>query len=350
MRTRETRVGQRAAAAGRARRRWGLALGAVALAVGASAASLALDRDPGDEADPGPAASPVVQPSSTLPVATPTTLPPPPELPRGGRRLFPRHTVVGFYGMQGLDVLGAGAPDVVAQRLLKVASPYARPGRPVMPMFELIATVAHPFPTPSGLYRTHQEDEIVQGYLEAVRRIDGVLVLTCSRAGTTSWPRCATGSATCASPTSGSPSTPSSPWARPGPGHAPGPHQRRCHQPGLGLCGRDRGPPPAAREAVHDPPVPRQHDAGQEAGRDASRPGHDLERRRVRGPLGQARRLPVLHPRPSLPSRPEAVLRERRRPDVAPGGHAAQAGPAGGQLPATGERRSGRGLASSSST
>ena len=177
MRTRETRVGQRAAAAGRARRRWGLALGAVALAVGASAAGLALDRDPGDEADPGPAASPVVQPSSTLPVATPTTLPPPPELPRGGRRLFPRYTVVGFYGMQGLDVLGAGAPDVVAQRLLKVARPYARPGRPVMPMFELIATVAHPFPTPSGLYRTHQEDEIVQGYLEAVRRIDGVLVL-----------------------------------------------------------------------------------------------------------------------------------------------------------------------------
>ena len=176
MRTRETRVGQRAAA-GRARRRWGLALGAVALAVGASAAGLALDRDPGDEADPGPAASPVVQPSSTLPVATPTTLPPPPELPRGGRRLFPRYTVVGFYGMQGLDVLGAAAPDVVAQRLLKVARPYARPGRPVMPMFELIATVAHPFPTPGGLYRTHQDDEIVQRYLKAVRRIKGVLVL-----------------------------------------------------------------------------------------------------------------------------------------------------------------------------
>jgi hypothetical protein len=46
-----------------------------------------------------------------------------------------------------------------------------------MPMFELIATVAHPFPTPSGLYRTHQEDAIVRSYLEAVRRIDGVLVL-----------------------------------------------------------------------------------------------------------------------------------------------------------------------------
>jgi hypothetical protein len=178
MRTRETGVGQRAAA-GRSRRRRGLALGAVALALGASTAALALDRDPGDQADPGPApaASPVVQPASTLPVATTTTLPPPPELPGGGRRLFPRYTVVGFYGMQGLDVLGAGEPDAVAQRLLKVARPYARPGRPVLPMFELIATVAHPFPTPSGLYRTHQEDEIVQRYLEAVRDIDGVLVL-----------------------------------------------------------------------------------------------------------------------------------------------------------------------------
>jgi hypothetical protein len=66
---------------------------------------------------------------------------------------------------------------VVAQRLLKVARPYARPGRPVMPMFELIATIAHPFPTPSGLYRTHQEDAIVRSFLKAVRRIDGVLVL-----------------------------------------------------------------------------------------------------------------------------------------------------------------------------
>jgi hypothetical protein len=179
MRTREAHAGQRAAATRSRRRRWGLALGAVALAVSATAAGLVLDGDPSDKADPGPspAASPAVQPAPTLPVATTTTLPPPPELPRGGRRLFPHYTVVGFYGMQGLDVLGAAEPDVVAERLLKVARPYARPGRPVMPMFELIATVAHPFPTPSGLYRTHQEDVIVQRYLEAVRRIDGVLVL-----------------------------------------------------------------------------------------------------------------------------------------------------------------------------
>jgi hypothetical protein len=176
MDARATRVAQRAAGT-RSRRRRGLAVVALALAVGAATAVLALDRNPGPGRGPAPAASPAVEAAPALPVATATTLPPPPELPRGGRRLFPRYTVVGFYGMQGLDVLGDGPPEQVAERLLEVARPYARPGHPVMPMFELIATVAHPFPTPSGLYRTHQEDEIVQRYLEAVRRIKGVLVL-----------------------------------------------------------------------------------------------------------------------------------------------------------------------------
>ena len=177
MDTGATRAGQRAAGT-RSRRRRGLAAVVLALAVGASVAGLTLDRNPGPDPRRGSAASPAVQAAPDLPVATPTTLPPPPpELPRGGRRLFPRYTVVGFYGMQGLDVLGDGPPEQVAERLLEVAGPYARPGHPVMPMFELIATVAHPFPTPSGLYRTHQEDEIVQRYLKAVRRIKGVLVL-----------------------------------------------------------------------------------------------------------------------------------------------------------------------------
>jgi hypothetical protein len=136
----------------------------------------AVARDPGPDPDPAPGAAPAARPATTVAVTT-TTAPPPPELPRGGRQLFPRYRVVGFYGMQNLDVLGAGPPDVVAQRLLEVARPYARPGRPIMPMFELIATIAHPFPTPGGLYRTHQEDAIVRSFLKAVRRIDGVLVL-----------------------------------------------------------------------------------------------------------------------------------------------------------------------------
>jgi hypothetical protein len=158
------------------RRRWAVAATLLVLAGTATAGGLVLDRDPGPDPDPAPGAAPAAQPATTVAVTT-TTTPPPPELPRGGRQLFPRYRVVGFYGMQNLDVLGAGPAEVVAQRLLKVARPYARPGRPVMPMFELIATIAHPFPTPSGLYRTHQEDAIVRSFLKAVRRIDGVLVL-----------------------------------------------------------------------------------------------------------------------------------------------------------------------------
>jgi hypothetical protein len=169
----------------RRRRRRVLATAATALALAAAVAVAVLELGllrpgpgPAPARPPGaaPAATPGGEPAPTL-AATTTTLPPPPELPRGGRQLFPRYRVVGFYGMQNLDVLGAGPPDVVAQRLLKVARPYARPGHPVMPMFELIATVAHPFPTPSGLYRTHQEDAIVRSFLKAVRRIDGILVL-----------------------------------------------------------------------------------------------------------------------------------------------------------------------------
>jgi hypothetical protein len=163
----DTNAARRRSRAGRtrSRRRWLLATTGLALA--ATAGSIALDQDPGPGGGPAPAAA----------VSTTATAPPPPELARGGRQLFPRYRVVGFYGMQNLDVLGAGPPDVVAQRLLKVARPYATPGHPVMPMFELIATVAHPFPTPSGLYRTHQKDAIVRSFLKAVRRIDGVLVL-----------------------------------------------------------------------------------------------------------------------------------------------------------------------------
>jgi hypothetical protein len=167
----------------RRRRRRVLAITAAILAIGAAMAGVRLALDPDPASAPGrapssaPGPAPGDEPVTTLAAVTATTVPPPPELPRGGRQLFPRYRVVGFYGMQNLDVLGAGSPDVAAQRLLKVARPYARPGHPVMPMFELIATIAHPFPTPSGLYRTHQEDAIVRSYLKAVRRIDGVLVL-----------------------------------------------------------------------------------------------------------------------------------------------------------------------------
>jgi hypothetical protein len=85
--------------------------------------------------------------------------------------------VVGYYGMPGLDALGAGPPEVVARRLLRAASAYATPGHPVLPMFELIATIAHPGPLRDGGYRSRQDDAVVTRYLRAARAIKGVLVL-----------------------------------------------------------------------------------------------------------------------------------------------------------------------------
>jgi hypothetical protein len=108
---------------------------------------------------------------------TTTTVRPLAALPRGGRRIFPRFRVVGYYGMPGLDVLGAGPPELVGRRLVKTAAQYATPGHPVLPMFELIATIAHPRPLGDGTYRSRQDDGTVARYLQAVRKIKGLLVL-----------------------------------------------------------------------------------------------------------------------------------------------------------------------------
>src|SRR5438034_7604804 len=69
----------------------------------------------------------------------------PPELPRGGRTILPRYRVVAFYGApqnQELGVLGIGTPAHAASELLVRARGYAAAGRrPVLPAFELIATI-----------------------------------------------------------------------------------------------------------------------------------------------------------------------------------------------------------------
>jgi hypothetical protein len=114
---------------------------------------------------------------TTTPTTTSTTVLRLPELPRGGRQIFPRFRVVGYYGMPGLDVLGAGPPELVAQRLLRTAAQYATPRHPVLPMFELIVTIAHPRPLGDGTYRSWQQEAVVTRYLRATRQVRGLLVL-----------------------------------------------------------------------------------------------------------------------------------------------------------------------------
>jgi hypothetical protein len=110
----------------------------------------------------------------------PPPAPPPPELPRGGRTLFPDWRVVALYGApqaEELGALGIGTPDQAARRLERIARSYERRTRPVLPAFELIATIVSAAPGDDGLYRYRQTHATIRRYLRAARRHKALLLL-----------------------------------------------------------------------------------------------------------------------------------------------------------------------------
>lgn len=132
-----------------------------------------------------PAAEPVAVQSpvraSASPSPTPPPLPPVPYLPRGGHRIFPDHMVVMAYGTANtgvLGILGETSPDEAARLLEQRAAPWGElSGRPVLPAFELITSVAQRAPGPDGRYSVGLPHADVQRYLEAARRAKMLLVL-----------------------------------------------------------------------------------------------------------------------------------------------------------------------------
>lgn len=113
--------------------------------------------------------------------ATPAPPPPPVELPRGGRSIFPRHMVVMAYGTAGtgvLGLLGEVPPDEAARRLEAGSVQWAQAsGRPVLPAFELITSVAQRSPGPDGRYSRGLPHADVERYLAAARKAKMLLVL-----------------------------------------------------------------------------------------------------------------------------------------------------------------------------
>ena len=104
----------------------------------------------------------------------------PHQLPRGGRSILPDWRVVAFYGAPQdpqLGVLGIGSPARVARRLERQARPYRRPGRPVLPAFELISTIAANAPGADGEYANRQPPRVIDRYLRAARRHRALLLL-----------------------------------------------------------------------------------------------------------------------------------------------------------------------------
>src|SRR3954468_20477791 len=102
------------------------------------------------------------------------------QLPRGGRTLLPRMRIVAFFGAPQDDELGAlgvGSPAHAAPRLERVARPYRRLGRPVVPAMELLSDVANAAPGRDGLYMSRQPDSVIRRYLDAARAHKQLLIL-----------------------------------------------------------------------------------------------------------------------------------------------------------------------------
>ena len=105
---------------------------------------------------------------------------PGPELPRGGRKIFPDNMVVADYGsaIRALGVLGEGSPDAAAKKLEKAAAKFEKPsGRKVLPAFEFIATVASASAGKDGKFSSYVPEADIERYLAAARANKMVMIL-----------------------------------------------------------------------------------------------------------------------------------------------------------------------------
>jgi hypothetical protein len=130
----------------------------------------------------GSAESPAARPPAALEPPPPPPPPPAPrpQLPGGGRELFPSHRLVGFCGTPGAPALGELWTNLPkkTKALLSLANDYAHAeARPVLPVFELIAVIVMSYAGRDGKYRRRVDDAIVEQYLKVARGAGGLLLL-----------------------------------------------------------------------------------------------------------------------------------------------------------------------------
>ncbi len=97
-----------------------------------------------------------------------------------GEVRFPDDLYVTLYGAPQLinTVLGQLKPKRAARQAERRARDYERAGdAEAVPGFDLIGVVANSTPGPDRKYRTRQPDEIIETYLDAIRAVDGRLML-----------------------------------------------------------------------------------------------------------------------------------------------------------------------------
>ncbi len=162
--------------------KWGIWLSAAALLFAGYLLALPPGHDSsspgaGTTDSPTPSRKPHRKPPGKP--ARPST-PLPTELPFGGRSIPPNLRLVAYYGTAGtgsLGVLGERSIPVMTQRLRAAAKPFARPGRPVQIVYELIVTVADGQPGPGRDYSHDIDRAKVQTFIDAAHRNKALLVL-----------------------------------------------------------------------------------------------------------------------------------------------------------------------------
>jgi hypothetical protein len=94
--------------------------------------------------------------------------------------LFPAFRVVAYYGAPGttsLGILGEG-PRSAGEGLLNQAQPWRQAdGRPILPAFEIIATIATQSPQDDGMYRRRVPTDQIQPYIQEARSIKAYTIL-----------------------------------------------------------------------------------------------------------------------------------------------------------------------------
>ena len=93
---------------------------------------------------------------------------------------LPESRVVAFYGapQMGATILGMKSPAAAARRLAKQSRPYRTLGdRPVLGAFDLVSVFATAGGGPDDLYRTRQDPEVIQIYLDQARAVGARLIL-----------------------------------------------------------------------------------------------------------------------------------------------------------------------------
>lgn len=135
-----------------------------------------------------PTATTAVEPSSTpSPTTEATATTPPPAatatIPASDSQgLLPSHRIISFYGHPNSEQMGIlgeySIPDLHA-RLAEQAAAYeaADPAHPTVLAFELIATVAQPWPGDDGTYVVYSGDELIQEYVDYATAHDMIVIL-----------------------------------------------------------------------------------------------------------------------------------------------------------------------------